>query len=120
MAKQQSASQKPQAPQPAKRPPAPAPRPSAAPRESVFNAGSRDFIYGRKHMIIFGAGLLLVLAGLAAMTGGAQPNPNEWDESVIYSARRITLAPILMVAGFVVVIYGIFLKGDSSSTETPA
>lgn len=94
--------------------PAPA-RPSAEKRPSLFSVGSKDMIFGRQHFIIFGVGLLLVLTGLAAMAGGAQPDPNNWDESVIYSARRITLAPILMVAGFVVVIYGIFKKSPAAA-----
>lgn len=57
-----------------------------------------------------GIGLGLVLLGLLAMSGGAMPDNNTWDPNIIYSFRRITLAPILMVAGFVVVAYGIFKK----------
>ena len=57
-----------------------------------------------------GVGLALVMLGLLLMSGGAMPDPNTWDPELIYSFRRITLAPFLMVAGFVVVIYGIFKK----------
>jgi Protein of unknown function (DUF3098) len=88
-------------------------------RDNIFTAGSRELIFERKHFIIFGIGLLLVIAGLAAMTGGAQPDANTWDESIIYSPRRITLAPILMVAGFVTVIYGIFAKGTTVAAPAP-
>ncbi len=52
----------------------------------------------------------LVLIGLLLMTGGGQPDPNEWDTSIIYSWRRITLAPIIMLAGVGVAIYAIFKK----------
>lgn len=79
-------------------------------RESIFSEGRGEFIFGRQHFILFGVGLLLVLLGLAAMTGGAQPDPNTWDESIIYSPMRITVAPIMILAGFVVVILGIFKK----------
>jgi len=57
-----------------------------------------------------GAGLALILAGLITMSGGSMPDPNKWEPERIYSFTRITLAPILMVAGFVVVILGIFKK----------
>lgn len=98
--------------------PAPVRRP-AEKRESIFTTGSRDFIFGRKNFIYFGVGLGLILAGLLAMTGGAMPDPNKWEPERIYSFRRITLAPILMVAGFVVVILGIFKKTDASASTPP-
>jgi predicted cobalt transporter CbtA len=114
MAKQQQQSS------PAANRPTPAPaRPTATRRDSIFSAGKGEFIFGRINFILFGIGLLLVLSGLAAMSGGAQPDPNQWDESVIYSSRRITLAPMLMIAGFIVVIYGIF-KSPGGNTESAA
>ncbi len=79
-------------------------------RESLFSAGREEFIFGRQNFLIMGAGLGLVLLGLLAMSGGWMPDPNTWDPGIIYSFRRITLAPILMVAGFATVIYGIFKK----------
>lgn len=94
------------------------PKKAAAPvrksetRENIFSAGSRELIFGRQNFIFMGIGLALVLAGLLAMAGGAQPDPNNWDPNLIYSFRRITLAPILMIAGFVVVAYGIFKKAS--------
>lgn len=87
-------------------------------RESIFSAGSHDFIFGRANFIYFGIGLALILAGLLAMTGGAMPDPNKWEPERIYSFRRITLAPMLMVAGFVVVILGIFKKTDNSASPS--
>jgi hypothetical protein len=101
-------------------------RPAAAPvapvrkresRESLFSAGKHDFIYGRQNFIILGIGLGLVLLGLILMGGGSMPDPNTWDPNIIYSFRRITLAPILMVAGFVVVIVGIFKKNNTATTS---
>lgn len=69
--------------------------------------------------MLMGIGLGLVLLGLVLMGGGAMPDPNTWDPNLIYSFRRITLAPILMVAGFVVVIVGIFKKTNADTTLTP-
>ncbi len=72
-----------------------------------------------------GIGLGLVILGLITMSGGAMPDPNKWEPERIYSFRRITLAPIMMVAGFVMVIVGIFkntqpttaLVSDNPSAE---
>lgn len=118
--------------QPQRRPNQPAPRPQGqaqrktapAPvrrtenRESIFSAGSHDFIFGRQNFIYMGIGLALILLGLAAMTGGAMPDPNKWEPERIYSFRRITLAPILMVAGFITVILGIFKKTNTAAAPS--
>lgn len=85
-------------------------------KENIFSAGKNEFIFGRQNFIYMGIGLGLVILGLAAMSGGAMPDPNKWEPERIYSSRRITLAPILMVGGFVMVIVGIFKKDASTST----
>ncbi|MDX2134015.1 MAG: DUF3098 domain-containing protein [Saprospiraceae bacterium] len=97
-------------------PPA-APRAAVGPRTekrpNVFTLGSRDMLFGRRNFILMGAGLALVLIGLALMAGGAQPDPNVWKDEIPYSFTRITLAPLCMVAGFVVAVWGIFAKDNS-------
>ncbi|MCE7925890.1 MAG: DUF3098 domain-containing protein [Haliscomenobacteraceae bacterium CHB4] len=118
MAKQQQRPQPRPQQQPQAKKAAPAPVRRTDKSESIFTAGSRDFIFNRQNFILFGIGLALILAGLIAMTGGAMPDPNKWEPERIYSFRRITLAPILMVAGFIVIIFGIFKKTDNSATPS--
>jgi uncharacterized membrane protein len=90
-------------------------------RDNIFNSPTnRELIYGRQNYIYMGVGLLLVLVGLALMSGGAMPDPAKWEPERIYSFTRITLAPILMVAGFVVVTMGIFKKNDNSDSASPS
>lgn len=116
MAKQQPQRQAP-APQQQAKKSAPAPARRQEKKESVFNTpANRALIFGRQNFLYMGVGLLLVLLGLAAMSGGAMPDPNTWEPERIYSFRRITLAPILMVAGFVAVIMGIFKKSQTADT----
>jgi len=62
----------------------------------------RNYIY-----ILTGIGLILI--GFLLMVGGKSTNPNIFNEE-IFSFRRITLAPILILAGYVVEIYAIMLK----------
>ena len=114
MAKQQ---QRPATAQP-KKAAAPAPVRKAEKRENLFSAGKEEFIFGRQNFIIMGAGLGLILLGLLLMAGGGMTDPNTWDKDQIYSFRRITLSPILMVAGFLVVAYGIFKKADAPVSES--
>lgn len=104
-----------QSAQPKKAAPAPVRRTES--KESLFSVGSRELIYGRQNFVLMGVGLALILAGLAAMAGGSMPDPNKWEPERIYSFTRITLAPALMVAGFIVVILGIFKKNIPASAS---
>ena len=55
-------------------------------------------------------GAALIALGMFLMSGGKSADPNVFDTSEVYSFRRITLAPIVVIAGFVVEIYAIFKK----------
>jgi hypothetical protein len=55
-------------------------------------------------------GFALVILGLLLMMGGKSKDPNVFDPSQVYSFRRITIAPILILAGLALEIVGIFKK----------
>jgi len=55
-------------------------------------------------------GLAINVLGFILMIGGAAEDPNSFDASELFSARRITLAPMLIVAGYIVIIYSILKK----------
>ncbi len=77
---------------------------------SVKQTYSDSLLFGRKNYILILVGLGLMFLGLALMSGGHQPDPNQWDESLIYSPRRITLAPMVIILGLLVNVYAIFAK----------
>jgi hypothetical protein len=56
-------------------------------------------------MMIGGAVMIL---GFILMAGGKSDDPNVFDEKAVYSTTRITIAPILILIGFVIEIYAIF------------
>ena len=68
-----------------------------------------DFAFGKENYRIMLVGIALVLVGFALMTGGGSDDPQVWNEEV-YNFRRITLAPLLVLAGFVINIYAIIKK----------
>jgi FtsH-binding integral membrane protein len=55
-------------------------------------------------------GLVVMAIGFFLMAGGKSPDPNVFNDNEIYSFRRITLAPILIVAGLVIEIFAIIKK----------
>lgn len=73
-------------------------------------ANAHPIIYGKKNYTFMGVGVLLMILGFFAMSGGGMEDPNVWDESIIYGFRRITLAPMLIIAGLVLQIFAIFSK----------
>jgi hypothetical protein len=69
-----------------------------------------DLIFGRKNFMLISIGVALIFIGFGLMSGGHMPSPDVWDESLIYSHRRITIAPMFILAGLIVNIYAIFVK----------
>ncbi len=53
-------------------------------------------------------GLGFIVLGMILMSGGWMPSPDVWDESIIYSARRLTIAPITILIGLGIEVYAIF------------
>lgn len=56
-------------------------------------------------------GVAIIVVGFVLMSGSAEHTATEFDES-IFSFRRITLAPIVVVAGFIFEIYAIMKRFD--------
>lgn len=55
------------------------------------------------------AGIALIFIGYLLMIGGGSDDPNVFNPE-IFSARRITIAPLVSLAGFVVIIAAIMRK----------
>ena len=68
------------------------------------------FAFGKENYRILIAGVVIVVIGYILMIGGGAENPNEFHEDEIFSTRRITIAPITILIGFVVVLFGIMKK----------
>ena len=63
----------------------------------------------RRNYLYVHIGCVVVLAGFLLMMGGGSDDPNVFNESV-FGFRQITLAPIVVVAGFSFVIYAILYR----------
>ena len=62
----------------------------------------------RNYVLII-AGFVVILIGMVLMTGGGSDDPNVFNYDM-FSWRRITLAPILIVGGFAFEIYAILKR----------
>ena len=52
-------------------------------------------------------GLVVIVAGLVLMAGGKGDDPNVFAENEVYSMKRITIAPLMIVAGLLIEVYAI-------------
>ena len=53
-------------------------------------------------------GAVVIALGMLLMSGGRNTDPNVFDASKVYSTTRITIAPLLILAGLVIEIFAIF------------
>jgi hypothetical protein len=67
-------------------------------------------LFTKENYIWMGIGGVVMLLGLLLMSGGKSADPNVFDVNEVYSFRRITIAPILIVAGLMVEVYAIMKK----------
>ncbi len=65
---------------------------------------------GRQNYILMAAGFALIVIGLVLMSGGGDGDPAVFDADRLYSFRRITLAPVVILAGFCLEIYAIMKR----------
>ncbi len=56
-------------------------------------------------------GIAIIAVGFLLMSGGGSDDPNVFNEE-IYSFRRIRLAPILVITGFIIEVYAILTKPE--------
>ena len=79
------------------------------------------FIFNKSNYILLIIGVLLNVIGFLLMIGGAAEDLNDFNADELFSPVRITVAPILILLGYAVIIYSIMKKRkitkDSDSTE---
>ncbi len=67
------------------------------------------FAFGRENYRLLLIGLGLIFIGFLLMIGGGSKDPKVFSYG-IYNFQRLTLAPILVLAGYVVEIFAIMKK----------
>jgi hypothetical protein len=79
-------------------------------KSSADEDTSIEMLFRKKNYLWVGIGLAFLLIGFLLMLGGEQSSPDVWEPEKIYSFRRITLAPFLILVGLGIQIYAIFKK----------
>lgn len=72
--------------------------------------GNQTFLFDKNNYMWMIGGVILIVLGYILMSGGKSEDPNQFDYNTIYSARRVTIAPLLILIGFAIEIYAIMKK----------
>lgn len=68
------------------------------------------FELGKTNYLLLIAGVIVLAVGFIMMSGGGAENPNEFAGETLFNKQRLTIAPITVLIGFGIVLYGIIKK----------
>lgn len=71
-------------------------------------------LFGKENYKWMLIGLVVLAIGFFLMAGGKSSDPNVFNKDEVYSTTRITIAPILIIAGFIIEIVAIMKKPKST------
>ena len=76
---------------------------------AVEDKNDQQMALAMKNYILLAIGFAVILLGLVLMCGGGSESPEEFNYAM-FSWRRITLAPLLIVGGFAFEIYALLKR----------
>lgn len=76
----------------------------------------RNLVFTRENYKLLIIGFVIIVIGFLLMTGGKAESPEQFNPDV-FSFRRITLAPLVVLFGFAFEIYAIMKKPKEEKEE---
>ena len=86
------------------------------PKKSKPEEKKIEFALGKENYKLLAIGFAIIIFGFILMVGGKAESPDQFNEE-IFSFRRITLAPVIVLFGFIFEIYAI-MKKPKENKET--
>lgn len=79
----------------------------------IHTSNDMPFTRINYRLLLIGLGILVV--GYMLMAGGGSGDPNVFNADEIFSARRITVAPIVCLIGYIFLIYAIMKRPNAEA-----
>lgn len=76
----------------------------------------KNFVFGKENFILLAISVAIIVIGFWLMSGGKTTEETGFDPS-IFSTRRIVVAPIVTMIGFLSVIFAILKKPKDQEPE---
>ena len=74
---------------------------------------AKQSLFSKDNYFIMLIGLIVLAIGFFLMAGGKSADPKNFDPNEVYSKTRITIAPILIITGFIIEIVAIMKKSKN-------
>jgi hypothetical protein len=71
-------------------------------------------LFGKENFTWMLIGMGVMILGFVLMAGGGSDDPNVFNKEEVYSTRRITIAPIIILLGIAIEIYAIFRQNKTT------
>jgi len=81
--------------------------------DKINNQDKNAFAFGKVNFKFLFIGLGVLVIGYLLMVGGGSDDPNIFNPE-IFSFRRITLAPIIILLGYGIIFYSILKKHEDA------
>uniref|UniRef100_UPI003216BC28 DUF3098 domain-containing protein n=1 Tax=uncultured Draconibacterium sp. TaxID=1573823 RepID=UPI003216BC28 len=78
-------------------------------KESKAVKDNSGFALGKENYKLMAIGFAIIVVGFILLAGGGSDDPNVFSED-IFNFRRLTIAPLLLLFGFIFEIYAIMKK----------
>lgn len=72
--------------------------------------GGQQFVFGKENFIMLGAALVILIIGYFLMSGGGSADPNQFAGETLFNTQRLVVAPLVIMAGFVLGMFAILKK----------
>jgi membrane-bound ClpP family serine protease len=80
--------------------------------EKKYFENMEGFALGKENLKLLVIGFVIIVVGFLLMTGGKSSDPSIFNPE-IFSFRRITLAPMVVLLGFLFEVYAIIKRPKS-------
>ena len=87
-----------------------APQPEVKVKQESIEDSKFGFAFSRINYILLLIGFIVIVIGFLLMLGGGSEDPTVFNADEIFSTRRIVIAPMVVLAGFIFEIYAIMKK----------
>jgi len=72
------------------------------------------FAFGKINFKLLLIGLVILVVGYLLMVGGGSEDPSVFNGEELFSFRRITLAPLVLLGGYIFIFYAILKNHDEA------
>jgi hypothetical protein len=83
-------------------------------KPTVTNTSPANALFTKENYKWMVIGLIVLALGFFLMAGGKSSNPQVFNDKDVYSPMRITIAPILIIAGLLIEIFAIMKRPKDS------